>query len=111
MPTSASAPRDWIRSCARWCRSRFRSVKCARSSKRRWRGTNPPFRDHALPSVKVFQQPFEIIEFEPRPVGLAKAAAQFLEHAAGALHVDLARYFHRKIVAIFARAHRAPERI
>src|ERR1700682_4496747 len=67
----------------------------------------PLFGVHVL--EKVLQQPLQIIEFELRAVRIAEPAAQFLEHAARALHVDFARYLHREVVAIFARAHRTAQ--
>src|SRR5712691_363935 len=60
---------------------------------------------------KVLQQPLQIIEFEPRPVRIAEPAAQFLEHAPRPLYVDLARHLDGEILAVFARAHRAAQRV
>src|SRR5262249_57019385 len=61
-------------------------------------------------SVEVLEQPLDVIEFELRAEALTEAATQLLENAAGALHVDLARYFYSHVVAVIASARRAPPR-
>src|SRR6516165_10330152 len=59
----------------------------------------------------VLQQPLDVIELFLRAGKVAEALAQFLDDAAGALHVDLARHFYRRVVAVFAPAQRPAERI
>src|SRR5712692_4390478 len=57
------------------------------------------------------QQPLDVVELELRAEALAEAAAQLLEDAARALHVDLARHLDRGVVAVVAPAQRPAERI
>ncbi len=52
----------------------------------------------------ILEQPLDIVELFLRAQHVAEAAAQFLDDAAGALHVDLARDFHSDVVAIVAAA-------
>src|SRR6516165_4824524 len=59
----------------------------------------------------ILQQPLDVIELFLRPGEVAETLAQFLDDAAGALHVDLARDFHGSVVAIFAPAQWPAERI
>src|SRR5690242_17173086 len=59
----------------------------------------------------VLQQPLDVVELELRPRGIAEAAAQLLEDAADALHVDLAGDLLREIVDLAAGMHRTSERI
>src|SRR6516225_8787093 len=59
----------------------------------------------------VLQQPLDVIELFLRAGKVAEALAQFLDDAAGALHVDLARHFYRRVVAVFAPAQRPAKRI
>src|SRR5262245_108670 len=60
---------------------------------------------------KILQQPLDIVEFELRAEAFAEAAAQLLENAARALHVDLARHLDGGVVPVVAPAQRAAERI
>src|SRR5208337_2537905 len=59
----------------------------------------------------ILEQPFDVIELFLRAQHVAKAAAQFLDDAAGALHVDLARHLHRIVVAVVVPAQRTAERV
>src|SRR6516225_4807439 len=59
----------------------------------------------------ILQQPLDVIELFLRPGEVAKTLAQFLDDAAGALHVDLAWNFHGGVIAIFAPAQWPAERI
>ena len=53
---------------------------------------------------EILEQPLDIVELDLRPLGLAQAAAQLLEDATRALHVDFARHLHRDVVAVIASA-------
>src|ERR1051326_864276 len=61
--------------------------------------------------LEIAQQPLDIIKLNLRAERVAEAPAQFLENTARTLYVDFARYFHRRVVAVFVPAHRPPERI
>src|SRR6202035_166526 len=93
----------------------FRKRSCSTKGKHDPEKWKPVFgKDHAplkTASEKVLQQPLQIIELELRPIRIAEPAAQLLEHAPRALHVDFARHFHGEVVAIFARAHRTAQGI
>src|SRR6478752_2633512 len=60
---------------------------------------------------EILEQTFNIIEFDLRAHRLAEAAAQFIEHTAGALRVDLAGHFHGLIIGSLTATQRAAERI
>src|SRR5690348_7076757 len=62
-------------------------------------------------NLKVFEQSFDVIEFDLRAGCLTETAAKFFENAAGALHVNLARRLYRDVVAVIAAAQRPAERI
>src|SRR5258708_18222176 len=66
---------------------------------------------NSIEQSEILQQPLDVIELELRPRRIGKTLAQFLEDAARALHVDLARDFHRNVVAIIAPAQRPAERV
>ena len=59
----------------------------------------------------ILQKPLDVVELLLRAQHVAETAAQFFDDAAGTRHVDLARYFHRAVVAVFAPAQRTAERI
>src|SRR5271169_2612688 len=59
----------------------------------------------------ILQQPLDVVELLLRAQHVAEAAAQFLDDAARALHVDLAGYFDRVVVAVVAPAQRTAERV
>src|ERR1700683_2432267 len=59
----------------------------------------------------ILQEPLDVIELLLRTQHVAKPPPQLLDNAAGALHVDLARHFHREIVAVIAAVQRPAERI
>src|SRR5581483_4532011 len=60
---------------------------------------------------EILEQTLDVIELELRAIALAETLAQLFEDAARALHVDLARHLHGRIVAVVAPAHRAAERV
>src|SRR5689334_6736380 len=60
---------------------------------------------------EVVQKALDIIELKLRPECFTKATPQFLQYAPSALHVDLARHFHRRVIPIIAAAQRTPERV
>ena len=62
-------------------------------------------------SIKILQQPLDIFEFKLRTESLTEAASQFLENAARALRVDLARHLDGDVIAIVATAQRTAERV
>src|ERR1700746_2328555 len=59
----------------------------------------------------ILQKPLDVIELFLRPGEVTETFSQFFDDAPRALHVDLARHFHRGVVAVFAPAHRPPQRI
>jgi hypothetical protein len=59
----------------------------------------------------ILQQPLDVIELFLRAGHVAEALAQFLDDAARALHIDLARHLDGGIVAIIVAAQRPAERI
>src|SRR5580700_6089195 len=92
----------------RWRSARLRKCEGCRGAPRGHpdaRGT-PDERDSI-----ILEQPLDVIEFLLRTADLTEALAQFLDDAAGALHVDLARHFHRGVIAVFMAAQRTAERI
>src|SRR5580704_6119666 len=58
----------------------------------------------------ILEQPLDIVELFLRAQDVAEAAAQLLDDAAGALHIDFARHLDAEIVRI-AAVQRAAERI
>src|SRR5215472_687056 len=60
---------------------------------------------------KALQQPLDIVELLLRTADLAVALAQLFDDAASALHVDLARHLHVRIVAVFMPAQRPAQRV
>src|SRR5579884_1767329 len=68
-------------------------------------------RSSGLQGSIILQQPLDVIELFLRPADLAIPLAQFLDDAASALHVDLARHFDVVVVAVFAAAQRPAQRI
>src|SRR5262249_57235500 len=60
---------------------------------------------------EVLQQPLDVIELELRAEALAEAAAQLLENAPSALHIDLARHFHCHVVAVVTSTQWPAERV
>src|SRR5215470_11923477 len=64
-----------------------------------------------LSASEILQQPLDVVELELRAEALAEAAAQLLENAACALHVDLARHLDGGVVAVVAAAQRPAERV
>src|SRR5260370_36905523 len=70
---------------------------------------NPRHRG-ARQNLEIPQQPLDVVELELRAEVLAEAPAQFFQNAPRALHVDLARYLDRGVVAVFTPA-QGPERI
>src|SRR5260370_17079868 len=71
---------------------------------------NPRHRG-ARQNLEIPQQPLDVVELELRAEVLAEAPAQFFQNAPRALHVDLARYLDRGVVAVFTPAQGPPERI
>src|SRR5580704_10072879 len=59
----------------------------------------------------ILQEPLDVVELLLRTQHVAEAAAQFFDDAARALHVDLAGYFDRVVVAVVAPAQRTAERV
>ena len=59
----------------------------------------------------ILQEPLDVVELLLRTQHVAEAVAQFLDDAARALHVDLAGYFDRVVVAVVAPAQRTAERV
>src|SRR5258708_2313592 len=59
----------------------------------------------------VLQQAFDVVELELGPERLAEATAKFLDDAACALGVDLARHLDGGVVAVVASAQRTAERV
>jgi hypothetical protein len=57
------------------------------------------------------QKALDIIELKLRPESFAEPTPQLLQYAPCALHVDLARHFHRRVVTIIAAAQGTPERV
>ena len=57
--------------------------------------------------LEILEQPLEIIELDLRAQRIGEAAAQLLENAARALHVDLARHFDIGVVVIGSAVARA----
>src|ERR1044072_8169399 len=62
-------------------------------------------------ALVILQTPLGIVEPDRRRVGIGEAAAQLLEDAADALHVDLAGNLDRVVVAEFAAVQGTSERI
>src|SRR4030081_3439418 len=72
----------------------------------------PGYRLQARRKLSVIpQQPLEVFELELRAEALAEAAAQLLEDAARAVHVDLPPHLDRGGVGAVAPARRPAERI
>src|SRR5215475_3912577 len=61
--------------------------------------------------LEIPQQALDIIQLDLRAERVAEAPAQFLENAARALHVDFARHFHGRVVAVFVPAQRPAQRV
>ena len=59
----------------------------------------------------ILEQPLDVIELFLRPSEVAETLAQLLDDAAGALHVDLARYLDREVVAIVMAAQWPAKRV
>ena len=74
-------------------------------------GRSHQFDQTQLGSLEILQEPLQIVELDLRPRGVAQTAAEFLEDAASALHVDLARHLHRSVVAVIAAAQGPTQRI
>src|SRR5690554_371862 len=106
MRINASAPAGSMRSC----RTSSPSLSAWPSSAPRWR-TRWLRRGPIRTKSEILQQPLDVIELELWAEALAVPLAQFLENAARALHVDLARNLDRGVVAVVAATQRPAERI
>src|SRR6478736_9817100 len=117
MPTSASVRPDLMRWSTTSSPSRSRLAPCVgRSTKRSpprrgARTSGRPRLRRIAANLEVAQQPLDIFELELRAEILAEAPAQFLENAPCALHVNLARYLDRGVVAVIAPAQWPAKRI
>src|SRR5262249_14089897 len=67
--------------------------------------------EEPLARSEILQEPLELVALDRWARGVAEAAAELFENAAGALDVDLAGNLHRVVVAVLAAVQRTAERI
>src|ERR1700692_4744490 len=66
---------------------------------------------HRNETLKILQQPLDVIEFDLRALGIGEAAAELFENPAHPLHIDLPGNLARQTAAEFTPVQRASKRI